>query len=667
MEKLNLTDFYNYKFISRLTYSPNKENVACTVTTIDDKDNSYKNNIYTFKNGEFDRLTGLDKESSFKYLDDKTLLFPTMRDKADLKKAEEGYPLTCFYKLSLDGGEAQKAFSVPLRVTSYHVLNEDTLVLTAVFDVAHPNYFEYNDEKKAALLKEKKDNADYEVIDEIPWWTNGGTFTNKNRVGLYLYDIPTSKITKLTGKTFNMGWTLTVDQEGQRVFFTGSDFKTKPQRIAHLHVYDHKTKEVTTLINSKQFKSISDVQLFNGKLLLAAATGKNYGMNENASFYTYDFDSKEVTLFKEYGEALGSSVGSDCRYGGGEQTLMMNDKYYFVSTIKNASHLYSLDFAGNIEEVIDYEGSVDCIDMSTDSVVYVGMKEGKLQEVYQYDLKNGNHTQLSNFNEDVLRNKYVAAYNKITIQSNGDDIDGWVLLPKDYDASKKYPAILDIHGGPKTVYGEVFYHEMQLWANEGYFVMFCNPHGSDGKGDAFADIRGKYGTIDYDDIMSFVDAVIAKYPAIDEKKIGVTGGSYGGFMTNWIVGHTKRFAAAATQRSISNWMSMYGTCDIGFYFAPDQMAADPFTEEGQAKMWWHSPLKYAKNVKTPTLFIHSNEDYRCWIPEGMQFFTALTDRGVKTRMCYFKGENHELSRSGKPLHRTRRLTEITNWMNEHCK
>ena len=202
---------------------------------------------------------------------------------------------------------------------------------------------------------------------------------------------------------------------------------------------------------------------------------------------------------------------------------------------------------------------------------------------------------------------------------------------------------------------------MQYWANEGYFVFFCNPVGSDGRGNAFADIRGKYGTIDYKNLMDFTDAVLEKYPQIDKKRIGETGGSYGGFMTNWIVGHTDRFACAATQRSISNWISFYGISDIGTYFSTDQTAGNIYDKLD--KMWEQSPLKYVDQVKTPLLFIHSDEDYRCPLSQGLQFYTALADRNHMVRMCVFHGENHELSRSGKPKHRVRRLTEITDWMN----
>ena len=136
-------------------------------------------------------------------------------------------------------------------------------------------------------------------------------------------------------------------------------------------------------------------------------------------------------------------------------------------------------------------------------------------------------------------------------------------------------------------------------------------------------------------------------------------------MTNWIIGHTDRFCACASQRSISNWLSFNGISDIGYYFVGDQNKADFYTDH--AKLWEHSPLKYAKNVKTPTLFIHSDEDYRCPLDQGLQMYAALVDRGIPARICVFHGENHELSRSGKPKHRIRRLTEITNWFETYAK
>ena len=276
----------------------------------------------------------------------------------------------------------------------------------------------------------------------------------------------------------------------------------------------------------------------------------------------------------------------------------------------------------------------------------------KPQELYDETGRRVTH-----FNDAMLRGKYVAQPDPLNLTAGDHEVHGFILKPMDFEAGKKYPVIFDIHGGPKTVYGPVFYHEMQYWASSGYFVIFCNPTGSDGRG-AFMDIRGKYGTVDFDDLMAFCDAALAKYPEMDADNLFETGGSYGGFMTNWIIGHTDRFRACASQRSISNWTSFYGVSDIGPDFSEDQCGSTIWPDV--EKFWWHSPMKYADKVKTPTLFLHSLEDYRCPVDQGYQMYSALIAHGVESR-----GENHELSRSGKPKHRIRRLNEITGWFEQH--
>jgi len=238
-------------------------------------------------------------------------------------------------------------------------------------------------------------------------------------------------------------------------------------------------------------------------------------------------------------------------------------------------------------------------------------------------------------------------------------------LTRAVNAPQVRRVILDIHGGPHLTYGAVYYHEMQYWANHGYYVICCNPRGGESRGNEFGYICGRFGTIDYDDIMAFCDEALKAYPDMDEKHMGVTGGSYGGFMTNWIIGHTNRFAAAASQRGIANFVSMEGTSDIGTLFAERQILAT--THTNLEKMWKQSPLKYADRCTTPTLFIHSEEDYRCWMVEALQMYSTLIHHGVPTRLCLFHGENHELSRGGKPKGRIRRLQEITAWMDKYLK
>lgn len=251
------------------------------------------------------------------------------------------------------------------------------------------------------------------------------------------------------------------------------------------------------------------------------------------------------------------------------------------------------------------------------------------------------------------------------LNTDGVDIDGFVMKPVGSEPGKRYPGILHIHGGPKMVFGPGFHHEMQFWAASGFFVCYCNPRGNCGKGNAFADLQGKYGEVDFRDLMEFTDEVLRRYPEIDADRMGVAGGSYGGFMTNWVIGHTDRFRCAVSQRSIANYVGDYLLSDIGYYYVPDQQLGTIW--EHPERLWKASPLTYADRVKTPTLFIHADKDYRCTLANGLEMFAALKLHGVESKLCMFYGENHGLSREGKPSNRISRLSEILHWMEGHLK
>ncbi|UPK45085.1 alpha/beta hydrolase family protein [Paenibacillus pabuli] len=248
--------------------------------------------------------------------------------------------------------------------------------------------------------------------------------------------------------------------------------------------------------------------------------------------------------------------------------------------------------------------------------------------------------------------------------SDGLRLQGWILKPAGMVEDVKVPTILEIHGGPHMMYGFTFMHEFQILAAQGYAVVYINPRGGLGYGQQFVNAcRGDYGGGDYRDLMEAMDYALSQYSFIDESRLGVTGGSYGGFMTNWIVGHTNRFKAAVTQRSISNWLSFYGVSDIGFFFTEDQIGGNAWDDT--EKLWKHSPLAYVGNVSTPLLILHGEQDLRCPIEQAEQLYVALKRRRQTTRFVRFPGANHELSRGGHPHLRVRRLEHIAGWFNEH--
>lgn len=248
--------------------------------------------------------------------------------------------------------------------------------------------------------------------------------------------------------------------------------------------------------------------------------------------------------------------------------------------------------------------------------------------------------------------------------SDGLQLQGWIMKPHGVVEGVKVPTILEIHGGPHMMYGFTFMHEFQLLVAQGYAVMYINPRGGLGYGQQFVNAcREDYGGGDYRDLMESVDYALSHYAFIDPSRLGVTGGSYGGFMTNWIVGHTDRFKAAVTQRSICNWLSFYGVSDIGYFFTEDQIGGNAW--EDTEKLWKHSPLAYVGNVQTPLLILHGEQDLRCPIEQAEQLYVALKRRKQTTRLVRFPGANHELSRSGNPHLRVRRLEHIAQWFNEY--
>ena len=251
----------------------------------------------------------------------------------------------------------------------------------------------------------------------------------------------------------------------------------------------------------------------------------------------------------------------------------------------------------------------------------------------------------------------------VILERDGFTVEGWVLKPHGWKRGKTYPLVLNVHGGPATAWGHAYMHEFHVLAAQGYAVCFCNIRGSTGYGDhQTAGTDGAYGAGDYDDLMAFLDACLERFAWLDGKRAAIVGGSYGGVMTNWVISHTTRFKAAITDRSICNWISMYGTSDIGYRFVTRELRGAVLQDAD--RLWELSPLRYAASVSTPCLIVHSEEDHRCPIEQAEQWFVALKQNGVPVRFVRVPQENHELSRSGRPDRREYRLREYLDWLGE---
>ncbi|NAP01646.1 prolyl oligopeptidase family serine peptidase, partial [Halomonas sp. MG34] len=335
---------------------------------------------------------------------------------------------------------------------------------------------------------------------------------------------------------------------------------------------------------------------------------------------------------------------------------------FFIATDQGSTGLYEVSLDKELTTLYEKDNHVFGFSYDQNKEAFVlGISSATNPCDFYYLEKDGTLTQLTKSNRAFLEEVAIAEPETISVKADdGKEIQGWLLKPYGFTEGKKYPFVLEIHGGPHAMYGQTFFFEMQLLAARGYVVLYTNPRGSHGYGQEFVDAcRSDYGGGDYTDLMTSVDYVLDNYSYIDEDRLGVTGGSYGGFMTNWIVGHTNRFKAAVTQRSISNWLSFYGVSDIGFFFTKWEHGLNLLDDP--EKLWEISPLKYAENVETPLLILHGELDFRCPVEQGEQLFIALKHLRKEVEFVRFPGANHELSRSGKPAMRQERLNHICRW------
>jgi dipeptidyl aminopeptidase/acylaminoacyl peptidase len=332
---------------------------------------------------------------------------------------------------------------------------------------------------------------------------------------------------------------------------------------------------------------------------------------------------------------------------------------YFETGVRGEQHLFRTDVRdGKIRQVTKGARAVRAVDIddAAHRLVYASNDFRHLDDLYTSDLDGSNERKLTNLNAKLWPQLQLADVERMTYKgADGWDVDGFMVKPLGWQEGKKYPLIVSVHGGPAGQYGVDWFQEFQVYAAKGWAVFFCNPRGSTGYGQKFErGIEGEWGGKDYVDVMNGVEAALAKYTWVDRDRLGVTGGSYGGYMTNWIVGHTNIFKAAVTLRSVVNFVSDEGTRD-GAYGHKEDFGGDLF--EKFDTYWDRSPLKYAANVKTPILILHSDNDYRVPLEQGEQWFRALKHFGATAELVIFPRENHNLTRTGEPRH----LVESLNW------
>jgi dipeptidyl aminopeptidase/acylaminoacyl peptidase len=333
-------------------------------------------------------------------------------------------------------------------------------------------------------------------------------------------------------------------------------------------------------------------------------------------------------------------------------------------------HLYTVaaDGSGEPELLVGGEQSIGIFDLLDGVLVYTASTHTRPHELFAGDGKR-----MTSVADDFVAGRELSDVERFTATSaDGTEVDTWLVRPPGFDEGRRYPMLLTIHGGPFAQYGTGFFDEVQVYAAAGYCVLFSNPRGGSGYSEAWGRaIRGPgggegkgWGSVDYEDLMGVVDTAVEQFPFLDADRLGVLGGSYGGYMTSWIVGHTKRFKAALSERSVNHLVSAFGSSDLFWIF--ERQFGGPMWEN--VDEWLRmSPATYARDIDTPLLIVHSETDLRCNIEQGEHLFTLLRLLGKETEMLRFPAESHELSRSGSPVHRVQRFEAILEWFGRYLE
>ncbi|TSA49138.1 S9 family peptidase [archaeon] len=571
------------------------------------------------------------------------------------------------YLIPLKGGEARPITDLKGTIKSFEWSPDGTKLLLQFRKKDAEEIIREADEKKKEL------GIVCRQVTRVFFKEDGVGFLPKGRWHALCVDVDSEKIQQFTEDdaydTLDPHWS----PDGKQVTFCSNhkrDPDLDPDAI-DLYVFsvkDGTTRKIETPVGPKGNPAFSP----DGSLIAYYGhEGKGQNWKETRLWVIpASGDGNALNLTKDYDFDVSSWTINDM--GDLPQVAPMwstdGKRIYFQVAHHGNTVLKSVSLKGEVADVISDEGVVGrfAFDNKQQSLLYFHANMQDPGQVYLRKLTTNRSRVLTHANKDLLNELDLGKIEEVWFKgASGNDLQGWILTPPGFDPAKKYPSILEIHGGPLVQYGNFFMHEFYYLAAQGYVVYFCNPRGGQGYGEQHAKaICNNWGTADYEDVMAWAD-YLEKKPYIDSSRMGVTGGSYGGYMTNWIIGHTNRFSAAVTQRSVSNLISMYGSSDFNWAFQEEFSDLPPW--EDLENYWRQSPMKYIGDVTTPTLVIHSEQDLRCAIEQDEQVFVALKRLGVDTEMIRFPDEPHGLSRKGRTDRRIARLEHICRWFDRYLK
>ncbi|PWB75858.1 hypothetical protein C3F09_01735 [candidate division GN15 bacterium] len=658
--KITAKDLFRYQVLTSVSISPDERYVAYTVEHIDEKDNKYYTNLYMLdlKIGSNIQFTHGKQSDGKPYWspDGKTLAFVSTRDKK-----------TGIYLMPISGGAERKLIELEAAIGALNWTPDGrTLIFTMRYEDSH--YIQ--DEKK------KSEPPAYRHITRLWYRLDGLGFLPKDIFQVYSLDIATAKLQKITGGKRDNG-DVTVSPDGRSIAYVSNraknpDLDDMRHDLFVMPITGGRERRIPTPagpIESPRFSPDGKWLAYIGHANPNDAWGVT---NLHVWVVGVNGGTKARDLVPKFDRMTVDQSIIDLAEGHGPSGLEWSadsKRLFFLSSDTGATNLYYIPRSGGKPTRI-YKGKCHIKSFSVNgpsrTVAFIGAdisNPGDLMTcptAYGGETKVKKHTDLNAFLRTDIR---LARTRDLMFKSfDGTEVQGWLVTPPDFKPGRKYPAILEIHGGPRVQYAHTYFHEMQFLAAQGYVVLYTNPRGGAGRGETWAEaIAGGWGDLDYKDCMAATD-YLETMKFVDKKKIGVTGGSYGGYMTNWIIGHTNRFKAAVTQRSVVDLKSFVGSSDFGFSLNREFNGYPWNNKENYENC---SPITYFKNVKTPVLILHNESDLRCGIEQAEQMFAMLKVLGKTVEFVRFPQEPHGLSRHGRPDRRIARLEWMLKWFRRY--
>ncbi|HXN98109.1 MAG TPA: S9 family peptidase [Candidatus Acidoferrales bacterium] len=674
-------DLFDFIWVANPQLSPDGTRVAFTRVNVDEKRTGYETSIWAVatSGGGPVRMTNGKHDAQPRWsADGKRIAFVRGGEKDESGKNKPPQ----IAMLSLAGGEAWIITDLPKGAANPYWSPDGKriafLSTTTSEDIEKAKHSK-NSAKTDDGAKPSEHESDVHIISRAVYRSNGeGYLDAKRHEHIWILDVPTAsdempKPVQLTSGDYDEGQ-LVWSHDNSRIYFL-------TDRVDEPYYAEPTTDIYFVSAAGGTAEKLATIPMGVGDLALSP-DGSKFAFHGSITHPVRSYSQPDLwvmdatpnaqpkNLTADYDFDMGGSVGGDnsAPRGGNGRTLHWSPdgrSIFDVVEKRGRTPVVRVDSeSGAVTEITQGDQAVLDFSVTPDARTMVALISTPVMIGDLFNVApNGTQARITDFNHKLWSQLNLTAPEEINYTSfDGKKIQGWIQKPPNFDLKQKYPLILNIHGGPHTAYGWVFDHEFQWMAAKGYVVLYINPRGSTSYGQDFGNIiQYHYPGDDYRDLMIGVDEVL-KAGYVDPKKLGVTGGSGGGVLTDWTITHTNRFAAAVSQRDISNWASWWYTADFTL-FTPQWFKAPPFEDPQDYAN--RSAITFVKDIHTPVLFVLGESDYRT--PQdsgGEQLFRALKYMKRPTAMVVFPRETHELSRSGEPWHRIERLDHIVGWFDK---